>query len=174
MHREQLTNSLKMNSVILSAFVAVLVIAGVQSQSQECEKKCRDDQYCQKLELGLVTVEYCRNYVKKSIKFQIQSPVYQVVSLRQSRICNDKLLKCAPGLECMAVKIGSRITILKRCRDPSSSSSTMMPTTPTTPTRSTSTPSTSTGTSTSSTTMSSMSTDAATLTTDMPTMTDQQ
>ncbi|CAL1268985.1 unnamed protein product [Larinioides sclopetarius] len=135
-----------MNSVILSVFVGILLVACVQSQSNtECNLKCRNNEYCYRREFARFAVECCRRYQRKGA------------------ICDDGRLRCNPEQEC---KPRRQFSIFRFCQDKTqttSESTTMTMTMPTTPTMMT------TDTPTASTDMSSISTDISTLSTDIPT-----
>ncbi|GFQ86880.1 uncharacterized protein TNCT_639652 [Trichonephila clavata] len=108
-----------MNSLILSGFVALLVIVSVHSQdANRCGvlgRKCRDGQYCYRPNENYQNVEYCRAYRRKGA------------------ICDDKGRKCMTGLECKERQTRYGVSRTKVCQDPSSDNNmttmpTMMPT----------------------------------------------
>ncbi|GFT35962.1 uncharacterized protein NPIL_264901 [Nephila pilipes] len=75
-----------MNSIILSGFVALLVVVCVQSQdANRCGvlgRKCRDGQYCYRPNENLKNVEYCRAYRGKGF-----DPISTSASIDKTNNC---------------------------------------------------------------------------------------
>ncbi|GFX58177.1 uncharacterized protein TNCV_4049351 [Trichonephila clavipes] len=108
-----------MNSLILSGFVALLMIISVHSQdANRCGvlgKRCREGQYCYRPNENYQNVEFCRTYRRKGA------------------VCDDKGRKCMTSLECKGRQTRYGVSRTKVCQDPSSDSNlstmpTMMPT----------------------------------------------
>ncbi|XP_055943131.1 uncharacterized protein LOC129972857 [Argiope bruennichi] len=103
-----------MNRIILSAFLAMLIVACVEGQQQEGEecgtmyrRRCRANQYCYRPNFMPLDISYCLTYRGRGMP------------------C-DEMFRCQPGLECTE-RSGGWFP-MRRCQEPASTTtSTSMP-----------------------------------------------